>query len=197
MPADQVSRQRWQAIILTVGPAVFDLHIPTFDIAGFLQALKKRGHISRVWRRRWRAKKPDRRHRRLLTPRGQRPGDRRPAYKRDELPPPHKGTLAQRVGSKNTLPTTAMSPPGTISDIGRSQLPDRRHTHPTRDRRRELAGARLAALNLHIWRVLEGRLCRRGVDGLKIDDEINPVVFCVDGYTTVAFSTPNWYLETR
>ena len=40
-------------------------------------------------------------------------------------------------------------------------------------------------------------LCRRGVGGLKIDDEINPVVFCVDGYTTVAFLTPNWYLETR
>jgi hypothetical protein len=80
---------------------------------------------------------------------------------------------------------------------GRSQPPDRRHTHPTRDRRREPAGARLAALNLHIWRVLEDRLCRRGVGGLKIDDEINPVVFCVDGYTTVAFSTPNWYLETR
>src|SRR5271169_2520504 len=40
--ADEIGRQRRQPIELVLRPAVFDRHVLTLDIAGFLQALEKR-----------------------------------------------------------------------------------------------------------------------------------------------------------
>jgi hypothetical protein len=35
IPADQLCRQRWQALVVTFGPAVFDRDVMTFDEADF------------------------------------------------------------------------------------------------------------------------------------------------------------------
>ena len=43
LTANQIGRQCRQTIVVTLGPAVFDRHVPTLDIAGFCQALPKRG----------------------------------------------------------------------------------------------------------------------------------------------------------
>ena len=44
LTANQIGRQRRQAIVLTLRPAVFDRHVLALDIAGLLQALAKRAH---------------------------------------------------------------------------------------------------------------------------------------------------------
>ena len=41
LPAEQVSRQCWQAIVLPLRPAIFDRDVLVYDIAGFFQALNK------------------------------------------------------------------------------------------------------------------------------------------------------------
>ena len=40
--ANQISRQGWQAIVLTLRPSIFDRHIPVLDIVGLAQALTER-----------------------------------------------------------------------------------------------------------------------------------------------------------
>jgi hypothetical protein len=46
LSANQVGRKRRQSIVLKIGPTKFDRQISTFDIAVFVQALRKRiGHI--------------------------------------------------------------------------------------------------------------------------------------------------------
>jgi hypothetical protein len=37
LPADEVRRQCWQSLILTISPTVFDRHVLALDIASFLQ----------------------------------------------------------------------------------------------------------------------------------------------------------------
>jgi hypothetical protein len=51
VPADQLSRQRWQTVVVTLRPAIFEPDILTFDIAGIFQALMNRRHIPRVGNR--------------------------------------------------------------------------------------------------------------------------------------------------
>src|SRR5712691_12942020 len=85
--AYQVGRECRQAIVLILRPAVFNLHILPFHIAGLLQALPERGRHRRVAISRCAVEKSDHSQSRLLCMTGQRPGDRRAAGKGDEFPP--------------------------------------------------------------------------------------------------------------
>jgi hypothetical protein len=38
LTADQISRQRRQPVIVTLGPAILDRHVLPLDVAGFLEA---------------------------------------------------------------------------------------------------------------------------------------------------------------
>src|SRR5947209_292015 len=83
LPADQVFRERRQAVELTAAPAVFDRHVPAFDEACFIQAAAERGQQGDVGLGRSRAEIADGRHRRLLRACSERPR-RGAAYERDE-----------------------------------------------------------------------------------------------------------------
>ena len=69
LTADQIGRQRRQPIILPIGRAEFDRHVPALDEAGFAQALAECGQCLRAPRGRG-VEEPDHRHRRLLRARG-------------------------------------------------------------------------------------------------------------------------------
>jgi hypothetical protein len=92
LTVDKFSCQRRQSIILTLGPAVFDRHIPALDEAGFAQTLAERGHHRGVSARRFAVEPSDHRHRRLLRLRRKRPRGRRAAEQRYELAPFHSIT---------------------------------------------------------------------------------------------------------
>jgi len=64
-------------------PAKFDRHVPTFNIAGFVQTFVKGRH----WFRSAETENADYQHRQLLRPRSERPRRRRAAQQRDELAP--------------------------------------------------------------------------------------------------------------
>jgi hypothetical protein len=70
---DQIAQQCWQAIALTLQPVELDLHVLAFDVASFVEAFAKRGHIARVGLGRPVSDKPNHRHRRLLRARRERP----------------------------------------------------------------------------------------------------------------------------
>jgi hypothetical protein len=76
--ANKVRRQGRQLISSILSPTVLDRYVLALNIAGFLQALAKRGEIicSGVARGPA-AEVPDHRHGRLLRPRRERPGCRR------------------------------------------------------------------------------------------------------------------------
>jgi hypothetical protein len=88
-PANQFVRQRWQPIVLTLGPAVFDRYVLALDEARLLQALAECPQLVRVRLRRSGVEEPDHRHRRLLRARRKRPRYRRAAEQCDERAPPH------------------------------------------------------------------------------------------------------------
>ncbi len=79
---------------MILGPAVFDRHVSTLDVARFTQAKVKRTHNVREQVRRCGIEEANHRHRRLLCERGERPRGGGAAEKRDELAPfhllPHK-----------------------------------------------------------------------------------------------------------
>src|SRR5262249_47092905 len=74
-------------------PAVFDSHVLALDKAGFAQALTECAQTAREHVRRFAAKISDRRHRRLLRARRERPC-RRAAEQRDERAPFHQQFLS-------------------------------------------------------------------------------------------------------
>ena len=83
LTTDQIGRQGWQAIGLTICPAVFDQHVATFDVAAFRQSLaERRDEGSRIARRRI-SEEPDHRLVRLLCPRGERQGGRGPEQRHE------------------------------------------------------------------------------------------------------------------
>ena len=45
--ANEISRQRWQPIVLAVCPPIFDCNVTTFNKAGFVQALAKVRNVLR------------------------------------------------------------------------------------------------------------------------------------------------------
>jgi hypothetical protein len=56
--ANQIGRQRREAIVKVLSPAVFDRHVPALDIAGFAQALVERDQAARPLGRRFAAENP-------------------------------------------------------------------------------------------------------------------------------------------
>src|SRR5262249_20787275 len=97
---NQIDRQRWQSVILAVRPAVLDRHVLTLDVAGFLQTLPEPSHHRPVAVRRSAVEKPNRRHRRLLRARRERPCCRRAAEKGDERATLHSITSSARASSE-------------------------------------------------------------------------------------------------
>jgi hypothetical protein len=86
---DEIGCERRQTVILIFRPAVFDRHVLTRDIAGFLQALEKwNGDDLVVKFSGLEAEEPNHRHRRLLRLRSERPRRRAPEP-RDERSAPH------------------------------------------------------------------------------------------------------------
>ena len=85
LTANQLRRQPWQSVGLTLRPAVFDGHIPSLNVASLTQAPVKCGHKAGKWTRRSTTEESDHRHRRLLCARGERPCRRRTTEQRDEL----------------------------------------------------------------------------------------------------------------
>jgi hypothetical protein len=82
---DEVSYERWQAIVLALQPVVLDRHILTIDVAGFVETLTERSGTARIGRPA--VDEADYRHRRLLRARRERPCRHRAADQRDELAP--------------------------------------------------------------------------------------------------------------
>ena len=86
--ADQIGRERRQAVKLIVRMPVLDRHILAHDEAGFVQTLAERRVEMHERRGRCAPEEPDHRHRRLLRARRKRP-HRGAAKQRDELAPSH------------------------------------------------------------------------------------------------------------
>jgi hypothetical protein len=88
--AVEIGCKRRQPIVLIFRPAVFNRNVLVLDIAGFLQALKKRnGEVLVVIISGFRDEDADHRNRRLLRPRHGRPC-LSAAEPRDKLAPPHR-----------------------------------------------------------------------------------------------------------
>ena len=86
--ADQIGRQRGQAIVALLRPAVVDRHVAALDVTGLAQALLECSDSLREGARGYRAQEAE--HRRcLLRARRERPRDGRAAERADELAPPH------------------------------------------------------------------------------------------------------------
>src|SRR5215813_7276092 len=98
-PADKISGQGRQSIVMFLRPAVFDRDILPLDIAGFLKTFTEGGHKERVSSGRSAAEESDHRHRRLLRARRERPHDRRAAEQRDELAALHSITSSAATSS--------------------------------------------------------------------------------------------------
>ena len=88
----QLGRQERQSIVLTLSPAVFDRHVPTFDETRFAQALTECARHEAVCAiRRFVVKPSDYWHRRgLLRLRGERPRSYPAADKGNEIAPSHR-----------------------------------------------------------------------------------------------------------
>src|SRR5262249_15514770 len=89
LSADQVGHQCRQAIVLGLQPVVLDRHVLAFDVAGFVEAFAKRGHVARVGLGRPVSDKPDHGYRRLLRARREWPREGRAAEECDEVAPSH------------------------------------------------------------------------------------------------------------
>jgi hypothetical protein len=59
---DEISGQCRQSVIVTVGPAIFNRHVPPVDIAALAQSLPERGYKRCIRARRGAAEKADHRH---------------------------------------------------------------------------------------------------------------------------------------
>src|SRR5262249_38410511 len=92
---NQISHQSRQSIILALGPAVFDRHTASLDVASFLQATAERSQDIRIRPRQCAAEKPDYRYRRLLRARCEWPRSRA-AEQRDERAALHSITSSAR-----------------------------------------------------------------------------------------------------
>src|SRR5262249_9068837 len=76
--AAQVGRHNRQSFIVSLGPAVFDKHVTTFDVPGLAQTLAESGGPFRIFPGRRTIEKSNHRHSRLLRPRHHRPRRRAP-----------------------------------------------------------------------------------------------------------------------
>src|SRR5215203_3150388 len=94
--ANQISGQNRQALVLSLGPPVFDRDVLALDKSGLVQTLTKNAEKACEQGRRFAAEKSNHRHRWLLRARskGPRGGRRNPC---DDLPPPHSITSSARA----------------------------------------------------------------------------------------------------
>src|SRR5207247_9267065 len=107
-------RELGQTIVLTVRYAIFVRHGLALIIAGFAQALAKRGQMVCIVAGRAGVEEAYHWRRRLLGARRERPCNRA-AEKRDELAPPHVGHRAySRLGAarRSTARSTCRRRPG-------------------------------------------------------------------------------------
>src|SRR5215510_343221 len=98
LTAYQIGCEVGQYVVLVLRPAIFDHNILALDVAGFTKALPECGQIACTIRKRRAAEESDRRHRRLLRARRERPRGRA-ADQRDELAPPHSITSSARAST--------------------------------------------------------------------------------------------------
>src|SRR5262249_5234632 len=96
LASDEIGRQFWQLIVLTLRIAIFDGYIVALDITYFFQSFSERGREVRTRLGRSLVKETDHGHRWLLRPRRERPCCGRAAEQRDELAPPHSITSSAR-----------------------------------------------------------------------------------------------------
>src|SRR5262249_3419584 len=85
--ADEIGRQRQQKIALLAAPAVIDLDVLSFDIAGFAKALAKCCQRARLRGGSAPGEKANNRHSRPRRPRPKRPRRRRAAECSQQVPP--------------------------------------------------------------------------------------------------------------
>src|SRR5262249_40410751 len=88
-PGYQLGRERRQAIVLIIRPAIFDRDVPALGEAGGSKSTAEAIDKGRDAAGRGRAENPDRRHGRLLRACRQRPRGRRASEQRNELAAPH------------------------------------------------------------------------------------------------------------
>src|SRR5207342_874186 len=122
----EIGSQYRQTIVVTLGPAVFNKHIVTFDITSFIQAAVERGNHRCISFGRSAIDEPNHWHRRLLRPRRERPNGGSASNERDELTSPHirsqdQGTI---VSAQTTTLIGAETGINTIAAV-HSQCPSR------------------------------------------------------------------------
>jgi hypothetical protein len=100
LTANQFAGQHRQPIVSTLRPPVFDRHVLVLDVTGVTQTSAKSGEIFAVRFERCEMKKPDHRHRRLLSTRSERPR-RRTAEKRGERAAVQFGELHLTLTNQN------------------------------------------------------------------------------------------------
>src|SRR5215831_10018339 len=102
LASDQIGRQFWQLIVLTLPIAIFDGYIVALDITYFFQSFSERGREVRTRLGRSLVKETDHGHRWLLRPRRERPRGRA-ADQRDELAAPHSITSSAVNNSRGGI----------------------------------------------------------------------------------------------
>jgi hypothetical protein len=102
LAANEIGGQLRQSIVLAIRPPIFDTHVPSLDIAGFLETLAERAQQVRMCLRRITVDEPYHWHHQLLSTRDQRPIGRDATDKGDEIAPPH---VTPEAKAKGYLPT--------------------------------------------------------------------------------------------
>src|SRR5262249_39661415 len=108
LSANQLGRERWQTVQLSLGPAIFDGDVLAFDVAGLLQALAECSQPVSISVRRLAVDKANHRNRGLLRARRQRPCCRRTAEQRDECAAPDH-SITSSASNCNELGTSMPS----------------------------------------------------------------------------------------
>src|SRR4029453_746367 len=98
-PADEISGQCSELVVISLRPAVFDQHIAAFNKTSVIQPLSNDCEQECIGRPRTAAQDTDNRKLLLLRMRRQRPRHRRAADQRDELAALHSITSSARMSS--------------------------------------------------------------------------------------------------
>src|SRR5215831_2325251 len=119
LSTNQICRQRRKAVVLTVGPSIFDYDVLAFDVTGFVETRPERGQVLGVRVGRCAVEKPNYRDRRLLRACCEWPR-RRAAEQRDEVASFHSITSSAR--SRNASGIVRPSALAVVKLMTRSNL---------------------------------------------------------------------------